>query len=177
MTGTRIIMDKSLRTLLDDARTPAEQYALAGISADGVKHYILSEMETAVVERDGKTWYVLYGMACRIEDPHVRTDVFNHLLIMPGHTLHQELAMQIQELGDPSSVAFIGSILESQFDFLQYSCSEDESITKWFSHALAQIDTPESIAMIRKHALSPNRGIARGMRYRLRQMKKWGWVV
>lgn len=166
-------MDKSLHALLDDADTPAEQYAIAGISADGVKHYILSEMETAVAQRDGKAWYVLYGMACMIEDPHVRTDVFNHMLIMPGHTLHQEIAMQIQQLGDPSRIPFIGRILESQFDTLQYSCSEDASITKWFSHALAQIDTPDAFAMIRKYALSLNRGIARGMRYRLRRIAQW----
>jgi hypothetical protein len=164
-------MDKSLRELLDRHPTdPLKQYELAGITADGVKEFVLSEMRSAITRRDWEAWYTLLEMSRSIAEPRIKADVLNHLLVMPGHQLHQEVTRAIQLLRSPSSIPYIRTMLESGFETLKYTCSEDGAIAKWFSHALADINTPESIALIREFASSGNRDIAEEMRYRLERI-------
>ena len=161
-------MDSEFRAWLVEHRGDAgRQYQLAGITAATIKDYILREMTIAIGESDWETYRTLFTMAHRIENPEVRADVFNHLLVMPGHDLHQEVTMAIQRLESPSSVPYIESVLRGGFGFLAYTSSEDAVIAKWFSHALARIDTPESIALIEEFAVCDNAGIAEEMRYRL----------
>ncbi|NHZ34926.1 hypothetical protein [Massilia rubra] len=163
-------MDKSQRTLLDTIRANlSERHQLAGIDADSLKNYILGEMQTDIAS-DEDNWMSLDGMIGCIKDEHVKAYILNNLLIMPGHYHHQEITRKIQHLGHPSSIPCIRTMLENGFDTLQYTCSEDEVIAKWFSHALADIGTPASIALIREFASSPNEGIAAEMRYRLEQL-------
>ena len=166
-------MDQSLHHLLDKIRAnPSEQDGLADIDAASLKNYVLSEWEIATAAEDWDPVWSLFGMLYNMEDGRSKADILNNLLVMPDHHHHQELMRKIQDLGHPSSVPYIGTMLESQYKTLRYSGSEDDVITKWFSHALADIGTPEAYAMIRKFALSPIPGIARGMRYRLRKIKR-----
>lgn len=161
-------MDRKLRRLLDEhTNDVVKQYQLAGITPTTVKSYILGEMATAIAERNWEVWNTLLAMADSVENQEVKADVLNNLLVMPGHELHQEVTMKIQILKSPSSVPYIQSILEGGFDFLAYTCSEDEVIAKWFSHALAKIGTPEAIELIKEFAVSGNAGIAKEMNYRL----------
>ncbi len=53
---------------------------------------------------------------------------------------------------------------------LEYTCSEPGVIAKWFSHALADINTPESIALIKEIATSGKPEVAEEMAYRLRRL-------
>lgn len=75
--------------------------------------------------------------------------------------------MSLQHIKSPSSVPFIREILNSNFDYLQYTYSESGVIAKWFSHALHAIHTEEAIAVIHAFATHPDRGIRDEMRYRL----------
>lgn len=169
----RITMDQSLRALLDHISvTPSDQNQLAGIDPHLVKQYIISETEAAIPKRDWERWCALLQMSYFIEDEQIQAETLGNLLLMPGHDRHQEITRDMQDLGHPASIPYIGKMLETQYAFLTYTCSEDQVITKWFSHALADIGTPEAIAMMCKFALSPNRGIARGMRYRLQRIRK-----
>ncbi|UOD32486.1 hypothetical protein INH39_13010 [Massilia violaceinigra] len=164
-------MDKSLRMLLEQhSHNPSKQYELAGITADGIKHYILSEMQIAIAEDDWEAGHVLIAMTVDVANQKLRADILNNLLIMPGLTLHQEVTRWIQDIGHPSSTPYIREMLERGYDALQYTAYSDEGITKWFSHALSCIDTPESIALIREFASSPNTGIATQMRHRLKRI-------
>ncbi|WP_223572502.1 hypothetical protein [Xanthomonas citri] len=52
----------------------------------------------------------------------------------------------------------------------EYTCSEPGVIAKWFSHALADIYTPESIAVIEEFAKCSDPEIAEEMTYRLRRI-------
>lgn len=161
-------MDSESRKLLDEhTNNTARQYQIAGITPATVKSYILSEMATAIVGRDWKASYTLLALARAIENPEVKADVLNGLLVMPGHELHQEVTIEIQRLKSPSSVSYIRSVLGGGFDFLAYTSSEDEVIAKWFSHALAKIGTPEAIEVIKEFSVADNAGIAEEMRYRL----------
>jgi len=164
-------MDKELRKLLDEHTNDfAKQCSLAGITPQTVKRYVLHEMAIANDSGDWEASYTLLAMARAIEAPEVKADVLNCLLVMPGHKLHQEVTMEIQTLKRPSSVPYIRSILEGGFDFLAYTSSEDEVIAKWFSHALAKIGTPESIAVIKEFSAADNAEIAKEMSYRLEKL-------
>ncbi len=164
-------MDLSLRKLLEKHEAdPVKQYQLAGINANGIRDFVLREMLVAIDEQDWKAVNVLWGMTLDITNEQVKVDVLNNLLVMPGHTFHQAITWEIQQLGDPSSIPYIVSVLQSDFKFLEYTYSEHVSIAKWFSHALASINTPESIAVIREYAASSNEGIAEEMKYRLERL-------
>lgn len=161
-------MDKKLRALLEDNwGNVSEQYELAGIGRDTVKDYILREMKMAAAENDWESSQTLLSMARSIVDKEVKADTFNHLLDMPGHYHHQEVTMEIQRLRNPSSVPYIRRRLEGGFKGLEYTNSEDAVIAKWFSHALAQIDTDQAIDLIEEFSRSENPGVAGEMKYRL----------
>jgi hypothetical protein len=164
-------MDSQLRKLLsDNFNDAAKQYELAGISTCTVKDYVLAEMAVASNENQWKTWITLLSIVRNIDDPHIKADTLNHLLVMPEHQIHQEVTMEIQALKHPSSVPYIRSMLESEFRILDYSCSEPEAIAKWFSHALASINTPEAIAVIQEYVQSRCAAVASEMAYRLSQI-------
>ena len=110
------------------------------------------------------TLYWLCNGKIRLEDE------LNKLLISPCHKSHQPLVKHLQDLHRyPSSVKYIRIALASGFDYLQYTCSEDAAIAKWFSHALSDINTKQSIDLIREFAQSENDQIREEMQYRLKQ--------
>lgn len=109
-------------------------------------------------------------MTCATVDQEAKADILNNLLLMPGHQLHQEITREIQRMRSPSSIPHIRQVLERRLDFLQYTNSEQSTIAKWFSHALASIGTPEAIQLIKEFAQCDDIGIAEEMNYRLRQL-------
>ena len=138
-----------------------------------IKEKILGDMVAAIAEHDWRATYELLSLARAIEDPEQRADVFNNLLLMPGHELHQEVTREIQKLRSPSSIPYLRKVLASGFPMLEYTCAEPEVIAKWFSHALADINTPEAIAVIREFASSNEPGVAEEMAYRLRRFDRF----
>ena len=161
-------MDEELRKLLDEYKHDVPRlYKFAGVTAATVKPYILAELEIAIGARDRDAYDTLFAMACSIENPVIKADTLNGLLVMPGHEHHQRVTMEIQRLRSPSSVPFIRAMFERGFESLEYTCSEDGAIAKWFSHALAKIGTPEAISLIIELADSDNAEIASEMAYRL----------
>lgn len=97
-------------------------------------------------------------------------DILNQLLINPNHESHQYVTMLIQRLRKTSSIPYIKQVLESEFKYLDYTCSESEVIAKWFSHALAAIGTDEAINLIKEYTTSSNKGISNEMQYRLKKI-------
>jgi|GEM_PF-400673 len=92
----------------------------------------------------------------------------NQLIINPNHRSHQRLVKHLQDdLKYPSSVPFIREVLESGFDYLQYSSSEEGVIAKWFSHALNSIGTEDAISLMKEYSKSSNIQIQYEMAYRL----------
>lgn len=99
-------------------------------------------------------------------------NILNDLLIEPGHRQHQLIARILQSAKDPSTIPFIRKALESNFDYLQYTCSEPEVIAKWFSWLLSSIGTEEAISLMEEYTKCPNEGISSEMKYRLAKIKK-----
>lgn len=164
-------MDQHLLLQLNQLRGNIEQqYQLTHTDESTVTTFILREMVCAQGDKDWEVWDTLLGMALAIDDDAIKANVLNQLLIMPSHQLHQEVTREIQFLGHPSSVPYIRQVLESNFDFLAYTCSCDAAIAKWFSHALADIGSAEAIDLIYEFRDRDNPEIAEEMAYRLARL-------
>ena len=135
-----------------------------------VKQKILREMALAIAQSDWEASHDLLDLIRTVSQPVDRAEILNELLVMPGHKLHQEVTREIQLLRSPSSVPYIRQVLQGGFQMLEYTCSEPGVVAKWFSHALADIRTPESIALIKEVATSGEPEIAEEMAYRLRRL-------
>jgi hypothetical protein len=100
-------------------------------------------------------------------------DVLNELLINPDHRRHQEIAKKLQDYApSPTTVPFVRKILESNFDYLEYTCSESGSIAKWFSYLLSYIGTQEAVELMKEYCNSEDEGIREEMLYRLNKFFK-----
>ncbi|MCW3465963.1 HEAT repeat domain-containing protein [Chitinophaga nivalis] len=111
-----------------------------------------------------------------VEEGEVRIDdtaiaLLNELLITPGHYQHQAIAKLLQDIKSPTTIPFVKQALESHFDYLEYTCSDDNVIAKWFSWLLYEIGTPDAIHLIAQYTQSTNEGIRYEMSYRLNKIK------
>ena len=88
-------------------------------SCIAIKHKTLLDMAAAIEEDDWDASSDLVYLTETIDDPEVRVDVLNGLLMMPGHKHHQAVTMKIQQLGSPLNVPYIRQVLA---DGLQMGC-------------------------------------------------------
>lgn len=98
-------------------------------------------------------------------------NILNTLLIESGHHQHQLIAKILQDAKNPSSIPFVRKALQSNFDYLEYTCSEPEVIAKWFSWLLFSIGTNEAISLMEEYTKCQNEGICSEMKYRLTKVK------
>lgn len=99
-------------------------------------------------------------------------DLLNELLVNTDHNQHQMVARTLQRIKSPSTIPFIKRALDSNFDYLEYTCSDHEVIAKWFSWILSSINTKEAISLMEEYSKSANEGIRNEMTYRLRKFKR-----
>jgi HEAT repeat protein len=126
-------------------------------------------MQQGDVDKIETLVYLIYDsdqkVACR--------ELLQELLLLRFHRSHQRVVFTLQALRDPRSVPILRQALAMPFDHLaDYPC-ESEVIAKWFSHALADIGTPEAIQVLREFAQSPDPGIRAEMQYRLTKLSRW----
>lgn len=141
------------------------------------RHPLLDEMDAAIRKQD---WYAEHAVLMQVyalDDATAQVDVFNQLLVLPGHKQHQEVCRAIQGLASPSSVPWLRWMLAEGFPMLAYTYSEPGVIAKWFSHALADIGTVEAIAVISEFAKASDPDIAAEMTNRLQRMQERGIAV
>ena len=139
------------------------------MKTDDIENIALSEMRKFIEKNDWQSINTLLVRIYTITDPATQANILNKILIMHGHEFHQEITKQLQNLAQPSSIPYIKQILENGFAFLDYTCSDDDMIAKWFSWALASIGTTAAIDIIEKFAQSENSAIAQEMQYRLKK--------
>ena len=122
---------------------------------EAIKKGDLDELDDAIFE-------MLYS-----SEPIEKVGILNELLLVPFHQHHQAITKALQDIKSPSSVPFIRKVLESNFECLEYTCSESNAIAKWFSWALYCIGTEEAIDLMKEYANSEDEGIRKEMQYRL----------
>ena len=107
---------------VEEARSNVSNRAkLAGITENTSKDFIVKEVEIGI-ERDD--WYLqsaAFEMACSIGNPDAKADILNTLLLISGHSFHQEVAREIQLLGHPSSISIIDKVLSDGFGMFEYT--------------------------------------------------------
>jgi HEAT repeat protein len=133
-----------------------------------VNNEILNAVESSDPEKLDEAIYLL--MVTNNESAYI--DTLNNLLLNPNHRSHQMITKTIQDIGSDSSIPFIRKVLESNFDYLEYTCSESGAIAKWFSWALYSIGTKEAIDLMKEFADSPDEGISDEMKYRLNKLNQ-----
>jgi hypothetical protein len=97
-------------------------------------------------------------------------DLLNSLLVSVIHHQHQRVARALQLARDPSTVPYAATALRLGFSHLVYTASDDDVIAKWYSWLLADIGTPEAIAVLRQYVSSDNEQVAAAMTYRLSRL-------
>lgn len=125
---------------------------------EAIKNGDLEELDDAIFE-------MLYS-----GENTKNVDILNELLLVQFHHHHQAITKALQDIKSPSSIPFIKKVLESNFDYLEYTCSESDAIAKWFSWALYCIGTQEAIDLMKEYANSEDEGIREEMRYRLNKL-------
>lgn len=105
------------------------------------------------------------------ETIHEYTELLNELLITPNHYNHQEIAKTLQEIKSPTTIPFVKKALETNFEYLDYTCSDSDVIAKWFSWILYSIGNNDAITLIEEYTNSLDEGISNEMKYRLNKIK------
>ncbi|EHR8835434.1 hypothetical protein ABJ851_001066 [Shigella flexneri] len=124
----------------------------------------------AIVCQDNERINTATEQLLSANNPRHYFDILNLLLVTSGHYHHQEVAMELQQIGDPSTIPYVRQVFAQGFDYLDYTCSDSGAIAKWFSHLLWRIGTPEALALIQEYSKHPDEGIRQEMQYRLRRI-------
>lgn len=133
-----------------------------------IRKEMLAAIDSADSERIQRTIPLFWFSA----DITILVDLLNELLINPNHRSHQTIAKHLQDFApSPTTIPFVRKDLETNFDYLKYTCSEDNVIAKWFSWLLYTIGTKEAIDLMKEYSNASNEGIAEEMKYRLKKAK------
>ena len=131
-------------------------------------NFIRIEMEAAIQSADPYRIQITIPLIWFSADISNFVDLLNGLLINSNHKSHQLITKNLQDTApSPTTVPFVRKALESNFDYLEYTCSDSDAIAKWFSHLLYAIGTEDAIDLIKEYSNSKNEGIANEMQYRL----------
>lgn len=133
--------------------------------------HLIAEFQRAAAAGDSDRAELLVELALRREDPP-GLEALHRLLALPGHCQHQRIVRCLQLAADPDSLPFLRRALDEDLQVMQDGgCSSIGAIAKWFSHAFADIGTPDAMAALRHYALShPEPEVREEMRYRLGQL-------
>lgn len=164
--------DKQLLAELDYGIITDDTF-LKNFSVD-IKHdtdYVSVEMKNAIATFDPDEIQMTLNLIWLSGNISKYVDILNELLINPNHRNHQEIAKTLQDLApSPTTVPFVRKALESNFDYLEYTCSDSDAITKWFSWLLYSIGTTEAIDLMKEYSNSNDEGIRNEMLYRLKKV-------
>lgn len=133
--------------------------------------YIDSIVREAIAEGDAPLLDLAILLIWLSGDLAAFTDLLNELLVDPNHHRHQAIAKTLQDIKSPSTIPFVEKALATHFDYLNYTCSDSDVITKWFSWLLFEISTPEAFALMKRYTDDPDEGIRKEMQYRLAKVK------
>lgn len=165
--------DKQLLIDLDYGKVTFDDF-LKQFSVDlkSDNDFIRTEMKAAIQSADTDRIQMTIPLIWFSEDISNFIDLLNELLINPNHRSHQVIAKNLQDdAPSPTTVPFVRKALETNFDYLEYTCSDSDAIAKWFSWLLYSIGTDEATNLMKEYSNSTDEGIANEMRYRLNKVQ------
>src|SRR5689334_10884339 len=99
--------------------------------------FVREEVRAAIQTRNPEEIQTAILLIWLSGDIPQHVELLNKLLINPDHQSHQRIAKTLQDVSpSPTTIPFIRKALESNFDYLDYTCSESDVIAKWFSWLL-----------------------------------------
>jgi hypothetical protein len=132
--------------------------------------FIKLEMKNAIATSEPAEIENVLTLIWLSEDIPTYVDMLNELLINPNHRSHQQIAKALQDdAASITTIPFVRKALESNFDYLAYTCSETGVIAKWFSWLLFSIGTVDAIKLMKEYSNSSDEGIRNEMLYRLKK--------
>jgi len=165
--------DKQLLTELDYGIITTDTF-LRNLSVD-IKNdtsFIRTEIKNAIATSDPDEIEMTLNLIWLSGNIFPYVDILNELLINPNHSSHQQIAKALQDAApSPSTVHFVRKALESNFDYLEYTCSDSGTIAKWFSWLLYSIRTTEAINLMKEYSNSSDEGIENEMLYRFKKVR------
>ena len=133
--------------------------------------FVRQEIKTAIESAGPEEIQMTLNLVWLSGDISKYVDLLNELLINPNHRNHQQIAKALQDLApSPTTVPFVRKALETNFDYLEYTCSDSDAIAKWFSWLLYSIGTTEAIDLMKEYSHSADEGIRNEMLYRLKKV-------
>jgi hypothetical protein len=164
--------DKQLLAELDYGAITTDVF-LKKLSVD-IKNdidFVRTEMQKAIATSDPDEIRMTLTLIWLSGDISRYIDMLNELLINPNHRSHQQIAKSLQDNAPSSTtVPFVRKVLETNFDYLAYTCSNSNVIAKWFSWLLYAIGTTEAVDLMKEYSNSSDEGIRNEMRYRLEKL-------
>ena len=164
--------DKQLLSEFDYGIITADVF-LKGFSVDikSDTNFVRNEIKNAIETSDPDEIQMTLALIWLSGDIPEYVDILNELLINPNHRSHQQIAKNLQDFApSPTIVPFVRKALESNFDYLEYTCSDSDAIAKWFSWLLYSIGTAEAIDLMKEYRNSNDVGIRNEMLYRLEKI-------
>lgn len=149
------------------------EYLLQHFSTDLKENagFVKKEIGLAINSADANEIQLAIELIWLSSNTPAFVEILNELLINPNHRSHQRIAKTLQDVSSPTTVPFIRKVLESNFSYLDYTYSESDVITKWFSWLLFSIGTTEAIDLIKEYSHSNDDGVSNEMLYRLKKIK------
>lgn len=140
--------------------------------------YLVEQCELAIAAGDRDRLEILLSLARWDGVNPLAVEALNRLLLLRGHTKHQEIVRDLQSAADPSSVPFLRRAIDEGFDsMVDYNGSGPGPVAKWFSHAFANIGTREAIEALRHYQRShPEPEVRDEMTYRLRKLYRGSYL-
>ena len=157
-----------------NARVISLEFFLARFPVDinNSPDYVEREVRDALLSNDPDKVEIVMQLIWLSKDISRFVHLLNELLIYPHHISHQVVAKTLQDIGSPSTVPYVRLALASNFDYLDYTCSEPATLAKWFSWLLFAIGTEDAITLMEEYSLSEDEGIRAEMLYRLAKIKR-----
>jgi len=133
----------------DEART--------SISQVFAEKYIKDEFEKLFLNHDFTFIEVLFKLASWFEVGEVFLPYYNRLLVESWHFSHEWVIEKIQSYKSPSSIDFIAKALNSMnFNYLEQHDTDYPSFIRKCMWVLAEINTEESIALLKSYLENEN---------------------
>lgn len=133
--------------------------------------FLLDQLNNAIATGDEARVDLLVEIAM-VDASAENLTTLHEMLLVEGHRHHQEIIRVLQLLARPASIPALRKAFEQGQDHMvDYNGSGYGSVAKWFSHALADIGTPDAIDTLRAFSRYPDEEVANEMLYRLSKVE------